>query len=149
MKEYAGRFPSLYGFGLNYKIVCFPKQRYAILSFQSFSTFPNSYRHNTPLLLLFLIKCDYSVWPILWVAKMKCHTVTLETAWMYLLNVPKYLTGKDADVGKEWGQEEKGTTEDEMVGRCHRCDQQEAVEDRMAWRALVHVVTESRTRLND
>ena len=27
--------------------------------------------------------------------------------------------GKDPDAGKDWGQEEKGTTEDEMVGWCH------------------------------
>ena len=27
--------------------------------------------------------------------------------------------GKDPDVGKDWGQEEKGTTENEMVGRHH------------------------------
>ena len=27
-----------------------------------------------------------------------------------------WLTGKDPDAGKDWGQEEKGTTEDEMVG---------------------------------
>ena len=26
------------------------------------------------------------------------------------------LTGKDSDAGKDWGQEEKGATEDEMVG---------------------------------
>ena len=26
------------------------------------------------------------------------------------------LTGKDPDVGKDWRQEEKGTTEDEVVG---------------------------------
>ena len=26
------------------------------------------------------------------------------------------LIGKDADAGKNWGQEEKGKTEDEMVG---------------------------------
>ena len=26
------------------------------------------------------------------------------------------LTGKDSDTGKDWGQEEKGATEDEMVG---------------------------------
>ena len=26
------------------------------------------------------------------------------------------LTGKDPDAGKDWGQEEKGTTEDEMAG---------------------------------
>ena len=27
-----------------------------------------------------------------------------------------WLTGKDPDAGKDWGQEEKGVTEDEMVG---------------------------------
>ena len=30
------------------------------------------------------------------------------------------LTGKDADAGKDWGQEEKGTTEDEMAGWYHQ-----------------------------
>ena len=29
---------------------------------------------------------------------------------------------KDPDVGKDWGQEEKGATEDEMVGWHHRLD---------------------------
>ena len=28
-------------------------------------------------------------------------------------------TGKDPDAGRDWGQEEKGTTEDEMVGWYH------------------------------
>ena len=31
-----------------------------------------------------------------------------------------WLTWKDPDAGKDWGQEEKGTTEDEMVGWHHR-----------------------------
>ena len=30
------------------------------------------------------------------------------------------LIGKDPDTGKDWGQEEKGTTEDEMAGWHHR-----------------------------
>ena len=30
------------------------------------------------------------------------------------------LIGKDFDVGRDWGQEKKGTTEDEMVGWHHR-----------------------------
>ena len=30
-----------------------------------------------------------------------------------------WLTGKDPDAGKDWGQEEKGTTEDKMVGWHH------------------------------
>ena len=29
------------------------------------------------------------------------------------------LIGKDPDAGKDWGQEEKGTTENEMVGLHH------------------------------
>ena len=29
------------------------------------------------------------------------------------------LIGKDFDAGREWGQEEKGTTEDEMAGWHH------------------------------
>ena len=29
--------------------------------------------------------------------------------------VKSWLTGKDSDAGKDWGQEEKGATEDEMV----------------------------------
>ena len=33
-----------------------------------------------------------------------------------------WLIGEDPDAGKDWGQEEKGTTEDEMVGWHHRLD---------------------------
>ena len=30
-----------------------------------------------------------------------------------------WLIGKDPDAGKDWGQDKKGMTEDEMVGWCH------------------------------
>ena len=33
-----------------------------------------------------------------------------------------WLIGKDPDAGKDWRQEEKGTTEDEMVGWHHQID---------------------------
>ena len=33
-----------------------------------------------------------------------------------------WLTGKDSDAGRDWGQEEKGTTEDEMAGWHHWLD---------------------------
>ena len=33
-----------------------------------------------------------------------------------------WLTGKDPDAGRDWGQEEKGTTEDEMAGWHHQLD---------------------------
>jgi len=35
-------------------------------------------------------------------------------------DVKNWLIGKDPDGGKDWGQEEKGMTEDEMVGWHHR-----------------------------
>ena len=35
-------------------------------------------------------------------------------------DVKSCLIWKDTDAGKDWGQEEKGTTEDEMVGWHHR-----------------------------
>ena len=43
-------------------------------------------------------------------------------------DVNSQLTGKDPDGGKDWKQEEKGTTEDEMVGwlygfNGHECEQ--------------------------
>ena len=31
-----------------------------------------------------------------------------------------WLISKDPDAGKDWGQEKKGTSEDEMVGRNYR-----------------------------
>ena len=40
-------------------------------------------------------------------------------------NVKNWLTGKDPDAGKDRRQEEKGMTEDEMVGWHHRLDGQE------------------------
>ena len=36
-----------------------------------------------------------------------------------------WLTGKDLDAGKDWRQEEKRTTEDEMIGWHHQLNRQE------------------------
>ena len=36
-----------------------------------------------------------------------------------------WLIGKDSDAGRDWGQEEKGTTEDEMAGWHHGLDGRE------------------------
>ena len=65
-----------------------------------------------------------------------------------------WLAGKDPDPGKDWRQEQKGTTEDEMVGWHHRLDGHEfagalGVMAREAWRAAVHGVAKSWTRLSD
>ena len=43
-----------------------------------------------------------------------------EAPILWLPDAKSELTGKDPDAGKDWGQEEKGTTEDEMVGWHHR-----------------------------
>ena len=40
-------------------------------------------------------------------------------------DVKSQLIGKDPDAGKDWGQEEKGMTEDEMVGWHHWLNGQE------------------------
>ena len=39
-----------------------------------------------------------------------------ETSILWPPNAKSQLIGKDPDAGKDWGQEEKGATEDEMVG---------------------------------
>ena len=42
-----------------------------------------------------------------------------ETPVLWAPNVKSWLIGKDSDAGRDWGQEEKGTTEDEMAGWHH------------------------------
>ena len=43
-----------------------------------------------------------------------------ETPILWPTDVKSWPIWKYPDAGKDWGQEEKGTTEDEMVGRHHR-----------------------------
>ena len=43
-----------------------------------------------------------------------------ETPILWLPDAKNWLIWKDPDAGKDWRQEEKGTTEDEMVGWHHR-----------------------------
>ena len=70
-------------------------------------------------------------------------------------DVRNWLIWKDPDAGKDWRQEEKGTTEDEMVAWrywLNEHDFEEALElvmDREAWHAAVNGVPKSWTWLND
>ena len=48
-----------------------------------------------------------------------------ETPILWPPDAKSWLIGKDPDAGKNWGQEEKGTTEDEMAGWHHRLNAHE------------------------
>ena len=48
--------------------------------------------------------------------------VEAETPVLWPPDVKSWLIWKDPDAGKDWGQEEKGMTEDEMAGWHHRLD---------------------------
>ena len=49
-----------------------------------------------------------------------------ETPVLWPTHVKSWLIGKDSDAGRNWGQEDKGTTEDEMAGWYHGLDGRES-----------------------
>ena len=51
--------------------------------------------------------------------------VEAETPILWPPDAKSQLIGKDPDAGRDWGQEEKGMTEDEMAGWHHRLDRYE------------------------
>ena len=79
----------------------------------------------------------------------------LKLKLQYFGHLKSWLIGKDPDAGKYWVQEEKGTTEDEMVGwhhwlNGHEFESTPGVGDgQEAWRAAVHGVAKSQIRLSD
>ena len=70
-------------------------------------------------------------------------------------DVKNWLIGKDPGAGKDWGQEKKRVTENEMVGWHHWLNGHELwqlqniVKDREAWIAAVHGIAKSWTWLSD
>ena len=59
-----------------------------------------------------------------WTA-IRLQIIQSETAGLWPPHAKSWLIGKDFDAGRDWGQEEKGTTEDEMAGWHHRLDGRE------------------------
>ena len=49
-----------------------------------------------------------------------------ETPVLRLPHEKSCLIGKDSDAGRDWGQEEKGTTEDETAGWYHQLNGRES-----------------------
>ena len=81
--------------------------------------------------------------------------VVAETPILWSPDGKSWLIWKDPHAGKDWGQEENGTTEDEMIGlHPNSMDMglgglRDLVMDREAWRAAIHGFAKSRTRLSD
>ena len=81
--------------------------------------------------------------------------VEAETPVLFPPKAKSWLVGKDPDAGEDWGQEEKGTTVDEMAGWHHQLNGHGfgwtpgVGDDREAWHAAVHGVTKSQTRLSN
>ena len=75
--------------------------------------------------------------------------VEAETPIFWPPDAKRRLTGKDPEAGKDWGQEEKGATEDKMVGWHHQLNGHEFEqtpgdsEGQRTWHAAVHGVAES------
>ena len=83
--------------------------------------------------------------------------IVAESPILWPPDVKNWLIWKDPDAGKDWRREEKGTTEDEMVGWCHRLSGHEfgyipGVDDGqggLAWKELDNGFAKSWTQMSN
>ena len=123
--------------GLGFQVVT---DSFLLVLFWCYNNFP-LVPHHLPSHSFSLNLCIYSInilWPLL-----ICHALEVqpvhskgyqpwdffgrsdakaETPVLWPLHEKSWLIGKDPAAGRDWGQEEKGTTEDEMAGWHHRLD---------------------------
>ena len=83
-------------------------------------------------------------------------SLLVEAPILWPPDAKNWLIRKDPDAGKDWEQEKKGATEDEMVGwhnqlNAHEFEQtQEIAKDREAWRGVLQFMrSQSQTQLSD
>ena len=77
-----------------------------------------------------------------------------EAPILWLPDVKSWLIGKGPDAGKDWGQEEKRSAEDEIVSITDSTDMnlsklQEIIKNRGAWYATIYGVSKSQTWLSN
>ena len=88
-------------------------------------------------------------------SRLVSNDANAETPVLWPPHAKSWLIGKDSDAGRDWGKEEKGTTEDEMAGcitdsmDMNLSELQEMVMDREACHAAIHGVAKNQTRLSD
>ena len=111
---------------------------------------PNRLIFNIPPPPLHRAKIDSKCWvPGL------SYFYCFETPVLWPPHAKSWLIGKDSDAGRDWGQEEKGTTEDEMVGWHHWLDGRRVWVNSGSWwwtgrpGVLRFMGSQSRTQLSD
>ena len=95
-----------------------------------------------------------AIWP--WASQLWIFTgrTDAETLILWPPDPKSQLIGKDLDAGKDWRWEEKGVTEDEMLGWHHRLNGHELEQTwgesggQRAWWATVYGISKSQTRLS-
>ena len=99
------------------------------------------YKENTSAKELMLFNCGVDSWEYLGLKEIQPVHPKGDQSWVFIgatdaeaetpilwpPDVKSWLIGKDPDAGRDWGQQEKGTTEDEMAGWHHRLNGHEFV----------------------